>query len=308
MPATAPHGRQDAPQGPDSGRIGFGIGMMLLGIGGMTGMDACAKWLGGNYPINQIVFFRMAFGLIPALVLVWAEGGWPALRTGNRRMQAVRALAGLGAIFSFFTGLKYLGLAEATAIGFVAPLVVTALSVPLLGEQVGWRRWSAVLVGFLGALIILRPGTEAFQWAALLPLAAGVCYALALLSTRVLARTDANAAIVFWNALLIACATGLTLPFAWVTPTLADLGVFALMGLLGGVSIYWITLAFRFAPAAVVAPFDYSALLWSTLLGWLIWRELPDGATWAGAAVLVASGLYVLHRETRLRRKAAKAR
>jgi drug/metabolite transporter (DMT)-like permease len=290
------------PTAPDS-RVGFGIGMMLLGIGGMTGMDACAKWLGAAYPVNQIVFFRMAFALLPALVLVWAEGGWPALRTGNLRMQALRALAGLGAVLTFFSSLKYLPLAEATAIGFVAPLVVTALSVPLLGERVGWRRWTAVLVGFAGAMIILQPGSAAFQWAALLPLAAGVCYALALLTTRILARSDANAAIVFWNALLIALVTGLTLPFAWVTPSWSDMAVFALMGLLGGVSIYWITLAFRFAPAAVVAPFDYSALLWSTLLGWLIWRELPGAATWAGAAVLVASGLYVLHRETRQARR-----
>ncbi|WP_421707347.1 DMT family transporter [Algihabitans sp.] len=282
-----------------SSRTGFGIGMMLLGMVGMVAMDACAKWLSGAYPINQIVFFRMAFGLLPALVLVWAEGGWPSLRSGNLKMQALRALAGAGAIFAFFTSLRYLGLAEATAIAFVAPLVVTALSVPLLGESVGWRRWTAVTVGFVGAMIILRPGSEAFQWAAILPLAAGVCYALALITTRVLARTDANAAIVFWNALIIAVAAGLSLPFAWVTPSWGDLGLFALMGLLGGVSIYWITLAFRNAPAAVLAPFDYSALLWSTLIGWLIWRELPDAWVWAGAVLLIGSGLYVLYRETR---------
>lgn len=290
-----------APQATSS-RIGFGIGMMLLGVLGMVGMDAFAKWLSGDYPINQIVFFRMAFGLLPALVLVWMEGGLPSLRSGNLRMQGVRALAGLGAIFAFFTSLKYLGLAEATAIAFVAPLVVTALSVPLLGETVGWRRWTAVAVGFLGAMIILRPGSEAFQWAAILPLVAGICYALAMITTRVLARTDANAAIVFWNALIIAIIAGVSLPFAWVTPSLADLAVFALMGLLGGVSIYWITLAFRNAPASVLAPFDYSALLWSTLLGWLIWRELPDAWVWAGAVLLIGSGLYVLYRETRAAR------
>ncbi len=299
MPSPAP---QSAPA-----RIGFGIAMMLLGVAGMTGMDACAKWLGADYPINQLVFFRMFFGAIPALVLVWAEGGLASLRSGSWRLQGLRALTGLGAVAAFFTGLQYLGLAEATAIGFVAPLVLTALSVPLLGESVGWRRWTAVLVGFVGAMVILRPGQEAFQWAALLPLAAGVCYALAMITTRLLARTDGNAAIVFWNAVMVAAVTGLSLPFSWVTPSWADLAVFALMGLLGGVSIYLITLAFRHAPAAVIAPFDYSTLLWSAGIGWLIWRELPDSWVWAGAALLVGSGLYVLHRETRLARRAARA-
>jgi drug/metabolite transporter (DMT)-like permease len=296
-----------APVSPPPARIGFGIAMMLLAIGAMTGMDACAKWLGGAYPVNQIVFFRMLFGLIPAAVLVWAEGGLPVLRTARLRLHLLRALAILLTIATFFTGLKYLELAEATAIGFVGPLVVVALSVPLLGEAVGWRRWTAVLVGLAGVMVILRPGSDAFQWAAILPLLAGVFYALTMIGSRLLARTDSSAAIVFWSTLAVAAATALTLPASWATPGWGDLGIFALMGLLGGIGSYWIALAFRFAPAAVVAPFDYSALLWSAAFGWLIWRELPDVWVWAGAAVLVASGLYVLHRETRAARLAADA-
>jgi len=203
------------------------------------------------------------------------------------------------AIYTFFWGLRFLPLAEAVALAFLAPLFVASLSVPLLGETVGPRRWAAVGVGFLGMLVMLRPGAEVFRWEALLPAAAAFGYALAMILTRRLSRQDSNAAIVFWGTLLGCLVSSLFLPFAWRTPPLADLGLLAMMGVVGSLSMYVLTVAYRAAPAAVVAPFEYSALLWGVLLGWLIWRELPDAWVWAGTAVIVAAGLYILHREQR---------
>jgi len=278
----------------------LGIGAMLLGMVLVTVMDATAKWLGEGYPISQVVFFRNLFALPPILLAAWlGGGGWRGLATRQWRLHLLRGCAVLLAIYTFFWGLRFLPLAEAVALAFLAPLFVASLSVPLLGETVGPRRWAAVGVGFLGMLVMLRPGAEVFRWEALLPAAAAFGYALAMILTRRLSRQDSNAAIVFWGTLLGCLVSALFLPFAWRTPPLADLGLLAMMGVVGSLSMYVLTVAYRAAPAAVVAPFEYSALLWGVLLGWLIWRELPDAWVWAGTAVIVAAGLYILHREQR---------
>lgn len=279
-----------------------GIVFALLGVSGFALMDAVAKFLGEGYPIGQIVFMRNLFALLPLLFLLWRGGGLPALRSRQPGLQVLRGLAGFGAVMTFFTGLRYLGLAEATAIGFAAPLFITALSVPLLGERVGLHRWSAVLLGFVGVLIMFRPGSGSLQLAALLPLAAAFFYGLAMNVTRRLSRTDTTPAIAIYGNLTGLALSLALLPFGWVTPDGSDISVFAALGLLAGCTTYLLSQAYRFAPSSVIAPFDYIALIWAVALGWLIWDELPDGATWTGVAVVIASGLYILYRETRVAR------
>lgn len=281
-------------------RVGLGIAAMVAGMAMMASMDAMAKWLGEGYPIGQVVFFRNAFGILPILVIVWQLGGFAVPSTRRWRLHLLRGLLGITAQFCFFLGLRYLGLAEATAIAFAAPLMVTALSVPLLGEKVGPRRWAAVVIGFAGVLIMVRPEPESFQAAALLILLAAFSYAMIMLTTRMLARSDSNAAILLFGSSISLALSVLLLPFDWKTPDLADFAVFAALGLIGGTGMFCITQAYRQAPAAVVAPFEYVALVVAAILGFLVWREIPDLYVWLGAAVVIGAGIYIFYRETGL--------
>ncbi|MHA1600709.1 MAG: DMT family transporter [Alphaproteobacteria bacterium] len=280
-------------------RIGLGIAYVLAAMTAMTIMDAAAKWLGAGYPITEVVFLRNFFAIPPIAILVWYGGGLASLRTRRLPSHALRAGLGLGAMFCFFTGLRYLPLAEAISIAFAAPLFVTALSVPILKEHVGPRRWAAVIAGFMGVLVITRPGGDVLRIEALLILAAALSYALFLLATRRLARSESTSAIIFYTNGIAIVVGALLLPFGWRTPTGEDLVIFVAMGLVGGCGSYFIAMAYRNAPAAVLAPFDYTTLLVGTALGWLIWHELPDSTVWLGAAVVVACGLYIIRRETR---------
>lgn len=280
-------------------RVGLGIVFAVTGVAFMASFDATAKFLGANYGIVQLVFFRNVVALLFLVPLVARAGGIPALRSRHPLLHGLRALFALGAGFSFFFGLRFMPLAEAFTLTFAGPIFITALSVPLLGERVGRRRWLAVLVGFLGVVVMLRPGAAALRVEALLPLTAALCYAFVMLLSRKLPREEPVAGILFWTALVGAVASGLALPFDWQTPTPGDWGLFVLLGVMGSVTMWFMTLAYRHAPAAVIAPFDYTLLLWGLLLGWVIWRELPDPWIWPGAAILIACGLYITRRETR---------
>jgi drug/metabolite transporter (DMT)-like permease len=285
------HGSADRPP--------LGIVCAVLAMFSIAVMDGLAKHLVASYPVGQVSFARQLLALLPLSLLIWHEGGLKALRTRHPGLHILRGLLLTGGSVSFFLGLRYLGLAEATVLAFAAPLFITAFALPLLGEPTGLHRWAAVVVGFLGVLIVVRPGAEAMNMAALLPLFAALCYALAMIATRRLSRSDGVAAIaIFGNLTTIAATSGL-LVLGWKTPALADLWAFVIMGLLGGSITFFTILAYRLAPAAVVAPFDYTALIWATAIGWLVWREIPDGFVWLGATIIIASGLYILYRETR---------
>jgi drug/metabolite transporter (DMT)-like permease len=288
-------GREAGAASPD--RIGQGIVYVVAAISALTVMDAAAKWLGTGYSIVEIVFFRNFFATLPIALLVWHGGGLTSLRTRRLPGHAVRAACALGSMFFFFTGLRYLPLAEAISLAFAAPLFVTALSVPILKERVGVRRWAAVIVGFLGVLVIARPGSDVLRVEALLILGAALCYALFLLVTRHMARTETTSALIFYSNTMAVAVASLLLPWGWRTPAGPDLLLFIAMGLIGGCGHYLMVQAYRRAPVAVLAPFVYTSLLLATLLGWLIWRELPDATVWLGAAIIVASGLFIIRRE-----------
>lgn len=285
--------------GHGSSQVGLGIASAVIGLFGMSVMDACAKLLGEGYAISQIILARNGVGVVAVLVFVLASGhGLGLLRAGRIGLLLLRILFSLIAGFLFFTSLRYLPLADAFAIAFTAPLFITALSVPLLGEQVGIRRWLAVTAGFFGVLIVIQPGMASFRPEALLPLGAALSYALTMLVSRKMTRDMTTSAIMFWSSLGAALAALVLMPSQWQTPTASDLGIFLFMGLIGTLGMALITQGYRFAPASVIAPFDYTALIWAVILGWLIWGDLPSADVWLGAAILITSGLYILHRET----------
>ena len=284
-------------------RIGLGIGSCVVAVFVFSIVDAAAKWLGQTYEPAQIVFFRHLFGLIPVAVFIWQGGGFAALRTRRPFAHVLRGVLMVTTRMLFLSALRGMPL----AVAFTAPLFITALSGPLLGERVGARRWAAVVIGFLGALIMVRPGTEAFRAEALLALASAFIFALAMLLTRRLSRTETSAALVTHTTLVAGLAS---LPFAifvWQPPAGGDIGLFALVGIGGGFASYLLVVAYRNAPAAVVAPFYYSALIWASILGWVLWRDAPDPAVWIGAAIVAGAGVYITRREMALGRRAREA-
>lgn len=277
---------------------------MLLTMLLFVSMDSMAKYLSRDYPVPQVVWARYAFHML--VLVVYLRGRvLPTLRTRAPRLQLLRSVAMVVTTGVFFLGLSFVPLATASAIMFIGPLLVTALSMPLLGEHVGPRRWAGVCIGFLGALVIIRPGTEVFELAALLPLCAACGYALYQIMTRMVARTgEPPMTSLVYTALLGAVLASLAVPFFWQTPDLEGWLLMAVMGLFGGLGHFTLIKAFEAAPAPVITPFGYSSIVWATLLGLLVFGELPDLLTFAGAGVIILSGLYVFHRERQAERNA----
>lgn len=280
-----------------------GIAMMLLCVLLFSCMDAAVKLATVDYPIGQIVFFRNLVAFLPIAFYIRASGGIAALRTDRFHVHFLRTLFGLGAMVAGFLGYSFLPLGDAVALEQSGPIFLTALSVPLLGERVGIRRWSAVIVGFVGVLIMTRPGAGVFNPAALLSLTSALLYAVAMIAIRKMSRSEPAAAIVFYFTAIGATAGALTLPFSWHTPDGAGLLVLVSIGLLGGLAQITMTLAFRLAPVALIAPFGYAGLVFAMTFGFFIWGDVPDAYLLTGAAIVVASGLYILHRETMLVRR-----
>lgn len=273
------------------------IATICAGVAFLVANDAIAKLLTDRYTPIQIVFLRNLIAVpIITTVIIMAFGS-ASLRSRHLSLHALRgALMTLGA-WLYFTALIYLPLAEATALVFSAPIFITALSVPLLGEHVGWRRWGAVLLGFVGVLVIVRPGSAAFQLAALLPVGTALCYALFMISARWIDRSER-----LWTMMLFAMLFPMiyAAPFAvanWVPVQGGDMLLFLGLAICGSLGLALIGQAFRMAPAAIVAPFDYTALIWATGLGWLLWGDVPLLWTILGAAIIVISGIIIILRE-----------
>jgi len=276
---------------------------MLAGVFLFSAMDAMVKWLVADYPVHQIIFFRTAFALIPCAYFVWRAGGMATLRTKRPHIHLLRGAIGLAAMGCFFFAYSQMALADAKAILFSAPLFMTILAIPLLGERVGLYRWSAVLVGMAGVLIVLEPGADMLQIGALAAIGGAIFYALAVITVRQLSATESIASITFYFTLIGAIASaGLVAVLGWVTPTPGDLAMLVAIGLIGGVGQYCMTRAFRLAEAAAIAPIDYTSMAWAILLGYLIWGDVPSLTVFAGIALVVASGLFILYREQRLAR------
>jgi len=279
---------------------------MLVTTAMFVALDTVAKYMSQSFPVLQIVWARYFFHLL-ILAAILAPRLVRTLRTQRFGLQVLRSVFLLGATGFFFSAISLMPLASASAIMFVAPIIVTALSMPVLGERVGPHRWGSVVVGFLGALIIIRPGTEAMNPAALLAFCAACSYALYQLTTRMLSGVDAPMTTLAYSALVGCLVSSLGVPFVWVTPGAVEWVGLAVLGLFGGLSHFTLIKAFQNAPAATVTPFGYSSLIWATLFGFAVFGELPDRWTLLGALIIAASGLYIVHRERvrRLREQAS---
>lgn len=307
----------------DRNNATLGIGFILLGMAAISVNDMLIKELSGGYPLHQMVFVRSAIGIGFSLALVWYEGGLRILRTATPGLHLLRGLLVVVANMAYFTALAVMPLANATALFFVAPLFITVLSIPFLGERVGIRRLSAVVVGFAGVLIILQPeigggdGERPAAWVLVMPVLAALAYALMQILTRKLGITSKASAMAVYiqgTFLLVSAgfwvvagdgryAEGLDDPSLifllreWRWPEAGDLWLFVVLGLLSAVVGYSLSQAYRSADAGVVAPFEYVALPLAALWGWLMWNELPGPQTTVGIAVIMGAGLYVFLRE-----------
>ncbi len=276
---------------------GLGIALMVLAVASLTLTDVTVKWVIASIPVGQVLFIRAAVVIVVLL-------GWMALK-GRRAVFSARDLGGqllcgvllIATMFLFTYSLPYLALADAILLVYSAPLFVTALATPLLGEAVGWRRWSAVLVGFLGVAVVMRPAGTTFQLAALMPFTAAVTLALRDIQIRRMASEIPTLTVVLLSGLLILLASLATWPFGWVRPSPAELSLVGLGSLFFLAGQILMVAALRRAEAAVVTPFKYSAIVWAGLFGALLWGDLPDRWDLTGAGLIIASGLYILHRE-----------
>ncbi len=260
-------------------------------------MDAMVKGLGGTYGSFQLMVFRSGVALVPVAVLIWHAGGLRTVRSNRPWLQALRVGIGFGSMFGFFYAFPRMPLVDAYAISFSAPLFMVALSVLILGEPVGWRRWTAVGVGFAGVLIMLDPWGIEFHVVSLVILAATFCYSLSTVMVRLLSRHDLDVVTLFWFALVCSVISLVCAIPEWQWPPLLDWVWLITLGLLGGVAQILITRAWRLAPAAVLAPFDYTSIVLAVGFGYLWFKEEPSWTVWYGLPLVMGSGLYILHRE-----------
>jgi drug/metabolite transporter (DMT)-like permease len=271
---------------------------MCAAVFTFTVSSTMVKGLGDGYPVSQIVFFRCLLAFLPLYFAMRQAGGWHVLRTQRPGAHLFRVVVGGIALFIGFYALTLMPLADYFAFTYAAPLFATLLSIPILGERVGIRRWTAVVVGFAGVLVMLRPGVQSLDFATLVAIAAAFTYALAIIAVRNLARTETSVSVVFYFSLTGLILASFVLPFEWRTPTAKEWALLIGIGLVSGFGQIIMTDAYRLAPPAVIAPFDYTSMIWALAFGYLLFGDFPDPIMLAGAAIVIASGVYIIYRET----------
>ena len=285
-----------------------GIIFMTCAVSMFPFINAAAKYLSAGYPVTEIVWARFAGHLAFVVLAFFPRLRWALFSTTRPTMQMTRSILLLASTCLFMSAIGYLPLATASAIGFASPFIVTALSVPVLGEQVGIRRWSAVVVGFLGVLLIIRPDAGLANWAALLVFAATTCYAVYQVITRLIALDDKPETGIVYAALVGTVVMSVIAPFDWRLPgSTLDWLAFGGLGFFGGFAHYFVMKALRCGPAAVIVPFSYGELVGATVLGYYAFGTFPDAWTWLGAAIIIGCGAYIAYREGVRRRMAAVA-
>jgi len=293
-----------------------GIAFLALAMLIFSLQNIAVKWIGGDYSVLEIVSFRSLVALPCTLLLFRMEGHWGFPKTKQRRLEYVRGIFLFLSYTTHFMGLAALALAQIEAIRFVAPLMITFLSVVILGEKVGPRRWIALLIGFAGVLFVIRPGSAAFNIGSLFTLTSVLFYALAIMVTRKLKTTDSSATMAYYSSLVYLVAAAVLSPLAiwfgetpdahpsiafllrsWSIPTFVDWAIMSGLGLVWASGMYLMARAYSLAQASVAAPFEYFSLPINVMWGFVIWGEVPTWVTWAGAFLTLFSGLYVLYRE-----------
>ena len=276
-----------------------GIGFMIFMTVCFSSLDASVKYLSSELPLVMLLWGRYVFHFLFVTLLFFRGVPRDIIYTKRVKLQILRSILIFGAGVTFWGALMFLPLTDCVVIAFTSPLLVTALSVPLLGENVGRHRWGAVIFGLFGVMIAIHPGMGIAHWASILPLIAALFYANNQIITRILGRTDNALITLFYTS-----AGGLILSiipvlFAWVTPSLEQWLALVWLGFLGAVGHYFMIKAFELAPVSLLAPFEYTTLIWATILGFVLFKDLPDAWTIMGAIIIISSGLYLIKSERR---------
>ncbi len=275
---------------------------MVTGVASFSLMDATLKSLSAHYSGLQVAAIRGLSSLPIIIVWVAFTGGFSQLFRVRFGLHLGRGILGIGMLASFAWALRYLPLAEAYSIFFVAPLLITAFAVPILKEKVGWRRWLAIVVGLIGVLIVLRPGGGGVSTlAGLAVVFAAVGYALSAIAVRVLGRTDSTQSMVFWLMLILGVGAALLALPNWTPIRGEDWLIIVALAISGSVGQWAITEAFSRGEASFIAPFEYTALAWGTMLDWIVWKQIPGPLTFLGSGIIIASGIYMIRRERQVK-------
>lgn len=268
-----------------------GIALFSLGIFFQTLLDTTAKWLTGYYSVPEIIFFRSVFALLPLALLIFLLGGVTALRVTRPWLHLLRGILVVVTITAFYISLSYLPLPDAEAVFFTAPFFMTIFSAIFLKERITRNHWIIIAIGFFGATLILQPQAEVLGMLSLLPLFAAITYSLVMIVTSRLLKSDSTLSVIVYGNLILLVASAMMLPAFWTTPETNDFWLFLLMGLIDGASVLCLTLALRQSPVSVLAPYDYTMLVWALIFSAIIWSELPDLITWVGISIIVVAGL-----------------
>jgi drug/metabolite transporter (DMT)-like permease len=279
-------------------QIPLGIAYMLGSTVMFAGGNAVVKWQLALYPLGEVAFGRTLFAFLTVAVIVLPRAGWGVLRTRRYREHMQRGLSQFGSMLCWFLAVSVLSLGSATAIGFAAPLFTTLLSIVILKEKVGVHRWSALILGFIGVLIITHPDAGSLSYGSLFALGNAVLISTVAIAIRRMSMTESSETLTLYQmSIMTLCTTGL-LTLGFRTPQWGDAVMVALAGIGNGVAQLWWTRSLSFAPPSAVVPFNYLSLVWATILGFAVWGDIPTPTLLAGSAIVVASGLYILWRET----------
>jgi drug/metabolite transporter (DMT)-like permease len=277
-----------------------GIISMLISTFWFSLLYAVVKFLGATYNVYEITFFRCLFALFIAAGMVQGMGGWRSLRTQRMHGHFLRAASGTAAMLTLFYSYNLLPMANVVAISFSMPLFVTLLSILVLHEKVNWQHWTALIIGFIGVLFIASPTDANVNWFGVgITLLSTLFRALSMIGIRALGRTEPASTTTFYFALQSTIFTAIPMPLVWQMPNATDFMWLASCGVLAGIGQYFLTRAYQFAPAAVVSPFDYTAILWAILFGFLFWHEMPSLHIIIGSVIVVLAGLFILYNESK---------
>ena len=292
----------------------WAVGCLVIGVGIFSIQDLVIKLISADYPVHQAMTIRSLVAMPLLLLMVKAGTGRVRLRSPRSPLMAARGLINLVSYTAYYLGLAALPIATCVALYFTAPLFIVVLSVLVLQERVGLHRWAGVIIGFLGVLVVLRPGSDVFEWAALLPVFSGLTYGASQIVARKIGQSEGPALMASYsNLVFLIGATAMAAVFGggafaneehaslgfllrgWVVPSTPDLLLMMSCGFVAAAALTLLSEAYRSAPANSVAPFEYSALGWSVLYGWLVWAELPDATAWVGIVIIVGAGIWVLY-------------
>jgi drug/metabolite transporter (DMT)-like permease len=279
-----------------------GIFFMVISTVMFSVVNAIVKWELARYPVGEVAFCRSIFAFSTVAIIVLPHSGWGVLRTRRYREHLQRGLSQFGSMCCMFLALRVLSLGSATAISFSAPLFTTLLAILILKEKVGVHRWSALVVGFVGVLVVTHPGAESLNYGAFFALANAVLISTVAVAIRRMSATESIATLTLYQMAIIAVCTLFLLPLGFRLPGWADMAGLAFAGIGNGIAQIWWTRSLSLAPPSAVVPFNYLSLLWATILGFAVWGDVPTASLVVGAAIVVASGLYILWRETGRRR------